>query len=79
VDELVEIAGPVLAPESEYAERVARRRKRRMKRKARDHSAEAVRLAVRNAGGIDLSGYAAYHEPDEARRLGLAEAKDEAA
>jgi transcriptional regulator with XRE-family HTH domain len=33
-DELVGLAGPALAPESEYAERVVRRRQRRLRRQA---------------------------------------------
>lgn len=73
--ELVALAGPALAPESGFAERVERRRERRARRTRRraeatrsraDERARAERAAERTAAVRDLRR-AGFRKPDELR------------
>jgi transcriptional regulator with XRE-family HTH domain len=72
-DALAELAGPALAPESEYAERVARRRERRERRKrnreaakrgAKDRAriSELLRNLGRLAGADPYANYGGYRD-----------------
>ena len=69
-DDLAVLAGPVLAPESEYADRISRRRERRWRKRQRQRrqSEESEGLALladlRNQYSEEYAAYDTYGEPD---------------